>query len=318
MTLDNILEQIKNAESIVIVTHHTPDGDAVGSALALKLALQDMGKNADVIIPEVPEVFDFLPGREDIKEKSAIEKYELAISVDCATEMRIEGKEYFENAKHTIVIDHHGSNTMFGDFNYVNPVSPACCDILAGIFDYFNINITKDIGTCLLTGIITDTGGFKYPSTMPETFEFAAELLRKGVNVSDIYKRTLDTISRATFDLTKKVMDRMEILEDGKVAFTYITKKDIEEVNAKPGDHEGLVNIGRNLIGIEVSIFIRQNQENEKEYKVSMRTNNDINASDICLMFGGGGHPRAAGATIEGTVEEVKEKLMKQIKKFLK
>ena len=317
MTLDEILNQINNAQSIVIVTHESPDGDAIGSSLALKLALENMGKTPDVIIPEVPEVYSFLPGREDIKAESNVERYELAISVDCATEIRIAGREYFENAKQTIVIDHHGSNTMFGDFNYVNPVSPACCDILAGIFDYYNINITKDIGTCLLTGIITDTGGFKYPSTTAETFEFAAELLRKGVNVSDIYKRTMDTVSRATFELTKRVLDRMEILEDGKVAFTYITKQDEEEVNAKPGDHEGLVNIGRNLIGIEVSVFIRQKEDGTDEYKVSMRTNGEINASDICLMFGGGGHPRAAGASIKGNVEEVKEKLMKEIKKVL-
>ena len=317
MTLDEILNLIQNSESIVVVTHQTPDGDAVGSSLAMKLALESMGKNPDVIIPEVPSIYDFLPGREDIKASSDVEKYELAISVDCATEMRIDGKEYFENAKHTIVIDHHGSNTMYGDFNYVNPVSPACCDILAGVFDYYNINITKDIGTCLLTGIITDTGGFKYPSTTAETFEFAAELLRKGVNVSEIYKRTMDTMSRATFELTKRVMDRMEILENGKVAFTYITKQDVNEVDAKPGDHEGLVNIGRNLNGVEVSIFIRQNEENKDEYRASLRTNGDVNASDICLMFGGGGHPRAAGATIEGTIEQVKEKLMKEIKKVL-
>ncbi len=317
MTLDKILEEINNANSIVIVTHESPDGDAIGSSLAMKLALENMGKTPDVIIPEVPEVFDFLPGRNDIKEKSDIKKYELAISLDCATEMRIAGEEYFENAKHTIVIDHHGSNTMYGDFNYVNPVSPACCDILSGIFDYYNVNITKDIGTCLLTGIITDTGGFKYPSTTAETFEFAAELLRKGVNVSDIYKRTLDTVSRANFELTKIVTDRMEILENGKVTFTYINKEDEERVGAKPGDHEGLVNVGRNLMGVEVAIFIRQTEEGVDEYKVSMRTNGEINASDICLMFGGGGHPRAAGATIKGTVEEVKEKLIKQIKKVM-
>lgn len=317
MTLDEILKKIQSAESIVIVTHESPDGDAIGSSLAMKLALEQMGKDPDVIIPEVPEVYDFLPGRNDIKPESDINQYELAISVDCATELRIAGRQYFENAKHTIVIDHHGSNTMYGDFNYVNPVSPACCDILAGVFDYYNINITKDIGSCLLTGIITDTGGFKYPSTTTETFEFTAELLRKGVNVSDIYKRTMDTVSRATFELTKRVMDRMEILEDGKVTFTYITKNDEEEVGAKPGDHEGLVNIGRNLVGVEISVFIRQKEPDIDQYRVSMRSNGEVNVSDICLMFGGGGHPRAAGATIDGTVEEVKEKLMKQIKKVL-
>lgn len=317
MTLDEIIKQIEKSESIVILTHESPDGDAVGSALAMKLALESLGKKPDVIIPEYAEIFKFLPGTQDIKESSDVEKYDLAISLDCATLKRLMGAEYFENAARTIVIDHHGSNSMYGDFNYVNPVSPACCEILAGMFDYYNINITKEIGSCLLTGIITDTGGFKYPATTAETFEFTADLLRKGVNVSDIYRRVLQTVSRAHFELAKRVMDRMEILEDGKVTFTYIDKKDEEEVSAKPGDHEGLVELGRDIDGVEVSIFIRQKEDGSDEYKVSMRSTEYVNVSDVCLMFGGGGHPRAAGATVPGTVEEVKNKLLKEIKKVL-
>ena len=317
MTLDDILDEIKQTENIVILTHESPDGDAVGSSLALKLALESIGKNPDVIIPEYAEIFKFLPGTKDIKETSNIKQYDLAIAVDCATQKRISGEEYFDNAKKTIVIDHHGSNGMYGDLNYVNPVSPACCEILAGMFEYYNINITKEIGEALMTGIITDTGGFKYPATTAETFEFTAELLRKGVNVSDIYKRVLQTVSRAHFELAKRVMDRMEILENGKVTFSYIDKKDEEDVGAKPGDHEGLVEIGRDIDGVEVSIFIRQKEDGSDEYKVSMRSTDYVNVSDVCLMFGGGGHPRAAGATISGTVEEVKDKLLKQIKKVL-
>ena len=317
MTLDEIYKEIQKAESIVIITHESPDGDAIGSSLALKLALESIDKEVDVIIPEYSETYNFLPGIQDVISDSEIKNYDLAISLDCATFKRIAGSEYFENAKKTIVIDHHGSNNMYGDLNFVNPVSPACCEILEGIFDYFDINITKDIGSCLLTGIITDTGGFKYSSTTAETFEFAADLLRKGVDVSDIYKRTMDTISRANFELTKRVMDRMEILEDGKITFSYINKKDEEEVGAQTGDHEGLVDVGRNLKGVEVSIFIRQKEDGTDEYKVSMRSTGDINVSDICLMFGGGGHPRAAGASIIGNVEEVKEKLLKQIRKVL-
>ena len=123
---------------------------------------------------------------------------------------------------------------MYGDLNYVNPVAPACCEILIAIFQYFQIDITKDIGTCLLTGIITDTGGFRHAGITPETFEFTAELLRKGVDVSDIYKRVLRTTTKANFELSKRVISRMEILEEGKVSFTYITLKDEEEVNAEP------------------------------------------------------------------------------------
>ena len=318
MTLDEIFKEIEKAESIVVLTHESPDGDAVGSSLAMKLALESMGKNPDVIIPEYADVFKFLPGTKDVKESSDVEKYDLAISLDCATLKRLKGMEYFENAKKTIVIDHHGSNNMYGDFNFVNPVSPACCEILAGIFDYYNINISKDVGSCLITGIITDTGGFRYPGTNAETFEFAAELLRKGVDISGIFKRVMQTMSIAHFELTKRIIDRMEFLENGKVAFTYINEKDQEEVGAKEGDDEGLVEIGRDIEGVEVSILLKPKENVENAYKISMRSNDKVNVSDVCLMFGGGGHPRAAGALVPGTVEEVKQKLLKELKKVLK
>ena len=317
MTLDEILKQIQKVEKIVILTHESPDGDAVGSSLAMKLILEKLEKKADVIIPEYSRLFNFLPSAEEIMIDSEIKNYDLAISVDCATLKRMAKKEYFENAKSTIVIDHHGSNTMYGDLNYVNPASPACCEVIAGMVKSYEIDITKDIGTCLMTGIITDTGGFRHVGITPETFEFTADLIRLGVDVPDIYKRTLNTKTRTNFELTKKVMDRMEILEDGKVTFTYMNKQDEEEVGAEPGDHEGLVEIGRDIEGVEVSIFIRQ-KENEDAYKVSMRSGNKVNVSDICFLFGGGGHPRAAGALIQGNVEQVKEKLMKEVRKALK
>ena len=316
MTLDEILKEIKKAEKIVILTHESPDGDAIGSSLALKLMLEKIEKESDVIIPEYSRLYNFLPKVEQIKEDSDIKNYDLAISVDCANFKRIAKREYFENAKKTLVIDHHGSNSLYGDLNYVNPASPACCEILAGMMNYFDIDMSKDIGTCIMTGIITDTGGFRHVGINSETFEFTADLIRKGVDIPDIYKRTLRTKTKANFELTKRVIDRMEILEDGKVTFTYITSKDEEEVNAEIGDHEGLVEIGRDIEGVEISIFIRQ-KENDDYYKVSIRSSNDINVSDICLMFGGGGHPRAAGALIQGTVEQVKDKILKEVRKAL-
>ena len=316
MTLDEILEEIKKAEKIVILTHESPDGDAIGSSLAMSLALKGLGKNPDVIIKDYSRLFSFLPDAKNIKEVSDVEQYDLAIALDCADLKRLIKSEYFENSKTKIVIDHHGSNKMYGDLNFVNPVSPACCEILAEIFQYYNIQITKEIGTCILTGIITDTGGFRYSGVTAETFEFTAELLQKGVNVSDIYKRVLQTKTKANFELIKMASSRMEFLEDGKVTFTYITNEDSESVNAEPGDHEGLVELGRDIEGVEISIFIRQKEENS--YKVSMRSNDYVNVSDVCLMFGGGGHPKAAGALVEGTIEEVKQKLLLEVRKVLK
>ena len=316
MKLDNILEEIKKANSIVILTHESPDGDAIGSSLAMELALRSIGKKSDIIIPEYPRTFNFLPNAKNVKDKSDLKKYDLAISLDCTDLRRINGKEYFEEAKRTIVIDHHGTNSMYGDINFVNPVAPACCEILVGMFTYFNIDINQEIGTCILTGIITDTGGFKYQSVTAETFEFTAELLRKGVNVSEIYQTALETRTMANFQLLKKTLNRMEILEDGKVTFTYITNQDETEVNAEPGDHEGLVEIGRDIEGVEISILLRQ-KDNEDKYKVSMRSRNYVNVSDICYIFGGGGHPKAAGCLIQGTVEQIKEKLLREIRKVI-
>lgn len=316
MTLDEILKEIEKAQSIVILTHESPDGDAIGSSLALKFMIEKLDKKADVIIPEYSRLFSFLPSVEEIKEESEIKNYDLAISVDCATFKRMAKREYFDKANKTIVIDHHGSNNMYGDLNYVNPVSPSCCEILAGMIQYFEIDITKEIGICIMTGIITDTGGFRHQGINSETFEFTAELIRKGVNIPEIYKKTLRTTTKANFELTKRVMNRMEFFEEGKIAFTYITSEDEKEVCAEPGDHEGLVNIGMDIEGVEVSIFIRQ-KDDENAYKISLRSFDKINVSDICLMFGGGGHPRAAGALVQGDVEQVKQKVIKEVRKAL-
>ena len=315
-TLDNILEEINKADSIVILTHESPDGDAVGSGLALYNALKLYGKNPDIIIPEFPRTFNFLPGASEIKKESDIEKYDLAISVDCATIKMLNGfSKYFENASVRISIDHHSTNTMFGDINFVNPDAPACSEILIFILEHFGIEITQDVGTCLLTGIITDTGGFKYSGVTSETFEFVAGLLKKGINVSKTYRQVLQIKTKSSFELHRIANNRLEFLEDGKIAFTYITLEDEKSVNAENGDHEGIVETGRDIEGVEVSIFLH---ETEAGYKISMRSNDYVNVSDACLVFGGGGHPRAAGAKMQGTLEQIKEKLLYQVKAQLR
>lgn len=316
MTLDTILEEIKKSEKIVILTHEGPDGDAMGSSLGFAFALESLGKNVDVIIPEYSKTFSFMPGIDKIKEKSEIEKYDLAIALDCADSKILNGySKYFENATMKLVVDHHGSNTMYGDINFVDPVAPACCQILIGMFEYFGIKLTKEMATCIMTGIITDTGGFSYNATS-ETFEFAAEILRLGVNISKIFRKALYTKNKANFELNKRAMDRMEFLEDGKVAFTYITAEDEEEVNATKGDHEGIVDVGKNIENVEVSIFLHEVKG--KGFKISLRSLEYVNVANIAIMFGGGGHYKAAGAYSSGSPEQIKEKVLKEVKKQLR
>ena len=317
MTLDSIINEINNAKTLVILTHMNPDGDAIGSSLALYCSLLKLKKDVDVIVPEHSSIYNFLPRINDLKKEPTKEQYDIAIALDCGDIKRLNGfSESFENAKCKISIDHHEINTMFADYNFVNPASPACAQISITVIEALGVEIDNEIGTCLLTGTLTDTGGFKYPATSAETFEFTAELLRKGVKVSDIYKRVLQTISKKSFELRKVAINRLELLENGKIAFTYITNKDMETVEAEEGDHEGIVDIGRDIEGVEVSIFLKETEDGT--YKISLRSNEYVNVADIALLFNGGGHIRAAGGSITGTIEQSKERLVAECKKHLK
>lgn len=316
MTLDEIFEEIKVAEKIVILSHETPDGDAIGSCLAMKVALKSLGKQADVIIPERLKTFDFLPTADEIKTESEIKNYDLAISVDCTDLKRLAGgKEYFETAKKTIEIDHHSVNAMFADLNYVNPVAPACCQVLIAMFEYWGIDISIDLGTCILTGIITDTGGFQWGEISPETFEFAAELIRKGVNIEKICNK-IRSQSREHCELVKLVYDRMEFFADGKIVTSYITLEDENRINAELGDKEGLVEICRDIEGVEIAILLKE-KENSNGFKCSFRSKDYANVSNACFALGGGGHHKAAGCFVSGTVETVKNKVVAEATKVL-
>lgn len=316
MTLDSIKEEIENAKDIVILTHEMPDGDAVGSSLAMYNGLKQIGKTVDLVIPEYPKNFAFLPGAKEIKKEGKQDSYDLAIVLDCSDVKRLNGyANYFEQANKSINIDHHSVNTMFADLNFVNPVAPACAQILVAALEYIGIEISKDIGTCLVAGIITDTGGFKYQGVTAETFEFAAGLLNKGVNISEVYRKVFQVITKEAFELRKVAIDRLEFFENGKISFTYTTKKDEEEIHTSAGDHEGIVELGRDIEGVEVSIYLR---ENDNGYKVSLRSTEYVNVADISLMFGGGGHIKAAGFNIQMPLNQAKEKILNEVKQYIK
>jgi len=299
------------------MAHESPDGDAIGSSLAMCLALRQMGKNAYYIIgDEFPMSYEFLPGREYIITESEIKKYDMAICMDCPSLNRVHPsvREYFENAKVKVEFDHHTQNGMFADYNIVNHVSPATCQILVSSFEYLNIEITKDIGTCLLTGVITDTNGFRNTNTTVETFEFAEWAMQNGLNVSRIYRDAMLVMSRTQFEAQKLAMNRMEFFEDGKIAFTYINNADVEALGIKAGEKDGIVEIGKSIRGVEVSIFL---YEKEKGYKASLRSNDYVNVAEICSQFGGGGHIKAAGTDLFMTFEEAKKAIISEVAKKL-
>ena len=315
-TIDQILKCIKKSKNIVIVTHENPDGDAVGSSLAMYHALKGLKKNVDIIIPEYAKCFNELPGIDEvIKESDKV--YDLAISLDAATDKLLNvWVKYFREADQRIVIDHHSTNTMFGDINYVDLSAPACAQVVYMLIKHYRWKITPEIGTCIMAGIITDTGGFQYSGVSKDTFNIAAELLDVGVNISKVYKKVFDTKTKSSFELRRIAIDRMEFLEDGKIAFTYVTNEDERKVNAGVGDYEGIVSEGRSVEGVEVSIFLHELKDGE--FKISLRSNSYVNVSDVCIMFGGGGHIRAAGAKMTADPLVIRDKVVHEVKTQLK
>ena len=317
MTLDDIKNIIETNNTFVIFAHENPDGDAVGSGLAMYGILSNLGKKVDIVMDEFPAVFEYLEGFDKIIKVPSLKSYDVAIAVDCPDLKRIKDDyvPFFNEAKYRMEFDHHINNGMYADYCVVDQACPACSQLLSSTFNYLGYEITSPIAECLLTGIITDTGGFRHSGTNSETFEFAAWCMTKGLNISKIYHNSMMLMTKTKFEEEKLAMERMEFLADGKIAFTYITKEDDERIGIEPGDHDGIVEIGRNVKGVEVSIFLYQ--KNDGTYKASIRSNEYVDASEICILFGGGGHVKAAGTNLKMTFEEAKKSLINETIKHL-
>lgn len=311
--MNSIMDTIRESSSILLLTHENPDGDAVGSVMALYHVLSDMDKDVDFIIIDIPPVFSFLKSIDKVIPESNKE-YDLAIVLDCSSKERIGcNNNEFDRCKKSIVIDHHVSNTNYGTINHVEHNISSCCQVLYYLLKDWNIKITKDIAEALIVGVLTDTNGFGNIDIDKNTFLMTAELMDTGVNFNKLYYNVLSKKNMAQYLLTKITMDRLEFFENGKIAFSYITKDDIIKTGAKTGEHEGLVNIGRNIEGVEVSIFVRENEF----YYISFRSNGNILVNNIAARFGGGGHPNAGGAKAKGDFIDIKNKLIEETIKEL-
>ena len=312
--MNDIINTINECDSILLLTHENPDGDAIGSVLAMYHLLKDWNKNVDVLIPKMPETFMFMNSVDMILNESD-KKYDLAIVLDCASKERIgQNNKEFDNCNKSIVIDHHAINTKYGSINNIEGNVASCCQVLYYLFDKWNIEITPKIGEALTVGMLTDTAGFRNCNVDEKTFMMAARL-SNIVDMHKLYYLVLSKKTIAEYLLIKMTLDRLEFYEDGKIAFSYISHEDMENVNAKYGDHEGLVDLGRNVEGVEVSIFMRE----DDGYTISFRSNGKIDVNKLAKKFGGGGHRMAAGAKSELPFKETKEMLINEtIKEFYK
>lgn len=303
---------LKDHDNYEILTHAYPDGDTLGSGFALCLALQQIGKNARVITTNIPSKFTYL--LKGVKEQDF--EAETIISTDVAADSLLGSNMEKYAGRIDVCIDHHGSNTITAKEKFVDRFAAATCEIVYKLFRRMKIKITEQIADCIYTGISTDTGCFRYTNTTSETMRVAAQLMDFGCNTEYINKAMFETKSKTKIQIEHAVYDTMTYCANGKCAIIYTTLDMFKSLDVGDDEMEGLASIPRQIEGVLMGITMR-----EKEggfFKISVRTNCGINASEFCSKFGGGGHPAAAGCTIEGTLDEVRNKLIEAAEKVLK
>lgn len=314
----DLLKECAGAERIGISTHIRPDGDAVGSAMALYLYLKKCFPDAEIklFMETPPDCFRYLKHLEDIDSKYAYDKtFDVFFALDTVPERMGEAEKFFTAAKKKMNIDHHISNKNgCGDINVVKPEVGSTSEVLYGLLD--EAYLDTDIAEALYTGIIHDTGVFQYSNTTPQTMRIAAKLMEFDFPFSKIIE---ESFYQKTY-LQNQILGRalMESIRfmDGRCIVSCIDKKMMQFYNVVPADLDGIVNHLRNIKGVNCAIFLHET--GLMEYKVSMRSDEMIDVSKVAAYFGGGGHVRAAGCTMKGTVHDVINNLSLHIEKQLK
>lgn len=293
------LEKFKNfidkANTIAISAHINPDGDALGSALGLRKSLELYGKKADVIkISQVDDYLKFLPQLENYKDPSEKE-YDLFIIVDCSEFDRIDKAiEICKKSKKVLVIDHHEGGSIKTDLNIIHSDSPASCELVYEIIKRLNLPIDKEIATLLYAGLVTDTNRFLYSNISELTFYTAADLYKIGADFEMIYKNLYQNKEISKLQFENHLLNKVEFKKP--YALVGVSQKLCQEFGVQMGDSESVVNMLRDLKGIEVACLVKE--YGESEYKISLRSKDYLDVSEIARNNGGGGHVRASGFTL--------------------
>lgn len=303
--MNQILQQCSKAENIGIAGHIRPDGDCIGACMAMYLYLKKEypDKNIDVYLECVPETFKFLKKAEEIK-VNYVENvvYDLFIALDNGDQKRLGKMEpYFENAKNTICIDHHISNTKYADINHLDNKASSTCEILFELFEEEKID--TNIAEALYLGIVHDTGVFKHSNTSERTMQIAGKLMSKGVAFSRMIDESFYQKTYIQTQILGRCLLESILVMDGKCIVSYLSKKMLDFYGADSDDLEGIIDQLRVTKGVEVAILVYET--NVQEYKVSMRSNEKVDVSKIAVYFSGGGHIRAAGCTMNGSIHDV-------------
>ncbi len=315
--IDKIGDAIRNHQSFVLLSHVRPDGDAIGSQLALGFALLAAGKSVRLINEDgLPENLAFMAGSERIESPPATPiDVEVAIALDTATKPRIGERALLaaSNAKIWINIDHHISNPGYGDLNLIDSTSPATGQILYQLIVALGLPMPAESRNAIYVAVSTDTGSFQYPSTTAKTYDLAADLIRRGLDVGKINSDTYDNHPYRRVELMRALLNTLELSTDGMVAHWEMRDQTRIDLALTPDDSEGLIDIIRSIRGVQVAVFFEELPDGK--IRVSMRSKDRrFNVCEIAMAFGGGGHALAAGIRMSGPLEEAKQLVLDAVR----
>jgi phosphoesterase RecJ-like protein len=310
--LTAVADAIRDNDRFTITTHENPDGDALGSLLAAKLALDQLGKDNIMVLhgdSPLPGEYAFMPLGElrrrwpdDVAER-------VLLALDCANESRIADPEVLGRVPLSINVDHHHDNTRFGQINLVVPNASSTGEVLRDLFRELDVELTPDIAEALYIALVTDTGRFQYTNTTPKAFLLASELLKAGADTHRVFQGVYESVDFAKLKLLARALERAQVYEGGRIVVSFLLRTDFTEVGAAEPYSEGIIDYLRAVEGADMAVLIREPpRSNGPTRRVSLRASVDeLDVSAIARKSGGGGHRQAAGFSSEASIEEITE-----------
>jgi phosphoesterase RecJ-like protein len=312
--LKAITDALQRHDRFLVVTHENPDGDALGSLLALTLVLRQLGKDAVMYLPgrtPLPREYAFMPLENVVREAPADAAERVLVAVDCAKEDRIGDEDALAQAPLVLDIDHHHDNTRFGDLNLIVADASSTGEVLRDVFAELRVELTPELAEPLYIALVTDTGRFQYANTTPKSLRLAAELVEAGADVHAVFQEVYESLEFAKLKLLARALDRAEVLEGGRIVVSHLLRNDFVEVGAAEPYSEGIIDYLRAVEGAELAVLIREQlSESAHAYKGSLRSSIDeLDVSAIARSFGGGGHRQAAGFSSSAPLAEIVERI---------
>jgi phosphoesterase RecJ-like protein len=307
--IEEICRLFREKDRFLIACHENPEGDAIGSELALALALRKMGKTATVVNSDpVPGNLAFLPGADTVVPEADGSTHEVAVVVDCGSPDRT-GRVQIELRKCPVMvnIDHHSTNDAQGDYCLIDPEAAAAGVLIHRILVALAVAIDRDIAVNIYAAVLTDTGSFRYSNASPEAFHVAGDMVRIGVDPREVAERVYETQTAEKLGLLGRILGSLELAAGGRIAAVTTWKQDLRDYSATKDHLEGFINYPRSIAGVEVAAAFRE--ENPGEFRVSLRSKGRVDVSAVAAALGGGGHRNAAGCTVRGSLDEVRRRV---------